>query len=88
MARIIPISKLDKTRPLTIPMIKTLRLACKKQLNHEPLGQIDLKGSFNSLLKRGFINATTIRFDDNKRVFWYVTKAGIRALSKYGFYES
>ena len=88
MAKIISISKFSKKKPLTPLMIKTLRAACKKQSNKERLGQIDLDGSFTALLKRELIDIKTITFKGKTQRSWYVTRMGIRTLSKMGFDES
>jgi len=65
-------------------MLRTLEEACKKQCNGEPLGQIDLDGSFTALLKRGLIDARTRKFGSRKLITWYVTKDGIRTLKRMG----
>lgn len=89
MAKIIPLLKYRKTTvsPLTPLMIKTLRAACKKQKEHEPFGQTDLRGSFNALLNRNFIDAKIITVKGRKEVSWYVTTSGIKSLTKLGFNE-
>jgi uncharacterized protein YceH (UPF0502 family) len=89
MAKIIPLLKYKRTivSPLTPLMLKTLRAACKKQNNREPFGQTDLKGSFNALLNREFIDAKIITVKGRKEVSWYVTTSGIKSLSKLGFNE-
>jgi hypothetical protein len=83
MAKII--SLYSKAAPLTSFMVKALRTACEKQSNNIPFGQIDIHSSFAVLLKRGFIDAKTIIFKDEKMVTWYVTPAGKNALLKLGF---
>lgn len=50
--QVIRLLKDAKNKPLSPLMVKTLRAAYEKQKNHEPLGQIDLDGSFTALLKR------------------------------------
>jgi len=87
MAKIVPISKIIKSAPLSPLMIKTLRAACKKQNNNERFGQNDLNGSFTALLKREFIDAKTIIIRGEKEVLWFVTTSGKNTLSKLGFTE-
>lgn len=69
-------------------MAETLRIAYKKQSNHEPIGQSDLHGSFTALVKRGFIDSITIPVEGKKEVVWYVTKEGLEALDKIGLNET
>ena len=66
-------------------MLKTLRLAYKKQQRGEHIGQVDLDGSFTSLLKRGLIDLKTISSNRRKNKTWFVTREGEKALSKLGF---
>ncbi len=61
-----------RERPLSLLMIKTLRDAFKKQCNNEPIGQTDLKGSFTSLVNRGFIDVRN-SIQGAKQKLWYVT---------------
>lgn len=82
MAKIIPIGKFPKPRPLTALMIKTLRAACKMQRNKETFGQADLDGSFVSLLKRSLISSKTVTQKGHKVVLWYVTERGLEAMYK------
>ena len=88
MAKIIPISKVINSAPLSPLMIKTLRAACRKQNNSEPFGQVDLNGSFTALLNREFIAAKTITIQGEKEVLWFVTTSGKNTLSKLGFTEA
>jgi hypothetical protein len=85
MAKVIPIIKFTKRNKLSPLMVKTLRAACKKQTNHERLGQIDLDGSFTSLLKRELIDVKTITINGKREVSWYVTREGINTLISLGF---
>ena len=87
MAKIISIVKAVRKIPLTSLMVKTLRAACKRQSNHQHIGQVDLDGSFISLFNRGLIDVKTIKTNGGSRVSWYVTKAGITSLSNLGFSE-
>ena len=87
MAKIIPILKYTKTRPLTPLMIETLRAACKMQSSNEPIGYNELDGSFIALLNRSFIDSKTIIVKGTKEVSWYVTTAGIKSMRKLGFTE-
>ncbi|MDQ6755348.1 MAG: hypothetical protein M3004_00275 [Bacteroidota bacterium] len=89
MAKIIPLLKYRKkiVSPLTPLMIKTLIAACKKQSSRERFGQTDLKGSFNALLNREFIDAKVITIKGKKEVCWYVTQAGKKSLIKLGINE-
>lgn len=82
MAKIIPIDTLTKetSYPLTPSMIKTLRLACEMQSNNEHLSQAALSGSFIVLVKRGLIDCKQNVLKEEDKVFWYVTKLGMRAL--------
>ena len=66
-------------------MVKTLRAACKKQTNRERLGQVDLDGSFTSLLKRELIDVKTIIIKGKRETSWYVTRQGIKTLVSLGF---
>lgn len=90
MAKIIPLFPVTQpiaevATPLTSLMIKALRLACQKQSNSEPFGQIDIDGSFAGLLRREFIDARTIIFNKQTHVTWYVTTTGKSALVKLGY---
>ncbi len=86
MAKIISIQKFKKpTLPLTHLMIKTLQLACKKQRLNIEFGQVDLDGSFTSLVKRELIDTKTHIVAGKRVPSWYVTKEGISTLRKLGF---
>jgi hypothetical protein len=87
MAKIISIIKATRKIPLTALMIETLRAACKRQSNHQHIGQVDLDGSFISLFNRGLIDVKTIKTNCGSRISWYVTKAGIASLSDLEFNE-
>ena len=90
MAKIITLLKYRKisSLPLTPLMIKALRTAFKKQNDHEPFGQVDLRGSFTALLNREFIDAKIITVHGRKEVLWYVTISGIKSLNKLGFNQT
>jgi len=62
-------------------MMRTLEMARQKQINNEPIGKIDLNGSFTTLLKRGLIDSKIINVNGEKVVVWYVTNAGLNALN-------
>lgn len=67
---------------LSILMIKTLKSAYEKQKHNQPIGQIDLNGSFTTLVKRNLIAAKTSLVNNETVVIWYVTRAGIDAIIK------
>ena len=81
MATNFPISKLP-TRQLTPFMLLTLKAACRKQINNEPIEKIDLDGCFMALRKRGFIDSRIITVKGKNEVSWYVTIAGIKSLNE------
>ena len=86
MAKIIPInSSITVSQlPLSPLMIKTLQLACDMQKKQKPFGQAELGGSFMALLKRQLIDCKAFTLKGKEEVCWFVTKAGILALNKYG----
>lgn len=83
MAKIISINP-SANEPLTPLMIKTLQAACKLQEKNEVFGQVDIDGSFTAAVNRGYMDTKTQLVDGKEQVFWFVTRAGRKALKDSG----
>ena len=74
----------ERKASLSTVMIKTLELACRKQNANQPIGPVDIDGSFTTLVKRGLIIIENVTIRGKIFPQWKVTSEAADLLKEPG----
>lgn len=74
----------ERKNSLSRVMIKTLELACRKQNTNQPIGPVDIDGSFTALVKRGLIVIENVKMRGKIFPQWKVTREAANLLKEPG----